>query len=107
MIKGVALAIFGWFQTPERFVRDCGPYIKMCLKERGRNDAEMLSGACCVALSQLAYLRAAGEGLDQRPRFRNYVRQMEKVSAVVAQALAKKEIDDERVKSILLLHRVI
>lgn len=106
MIKVIALALFGWFRTPERFVRECGPYIRICLQKNGWSSANLPSNACCVALSQLAYLRAA-RGTNQRPRFRTYVKQMEEISTLAGQALAGRKVNDERVRSILFLHRAI
>lgn len=107
MIKALALTLFGWKRTPERFVARCAEYVRIHVKERGVIPPDRLSSACCVALSQLAYLRAADMNPDQRPRFKIYVRHLESVSDLVALALAGNEIGDERVRSILLLHRVI
>lgn len=107
MIKTLALALFGWKRTPERFVRRCADYIPICLKQRGVIPADRLPAACRLALSQLAYFRAANMVVEQRPRFRSYVLQLENVSDAVACALTGRDIADERVKSILLFYGVM
>jgi hypothetical protein len=107
MIKALALALFGWKRTPERFVRRCANYIPIFLKEKGVDRPDCLSAACRVALSQLAYFRAANMEFDQQPRFRNYVTELDKICGVVVDALTQHEIADERVRSILLFHGVL
>lgn len=107
MIKALALLLLGWKRTPERFVSKFGEYIPIYLREQGIDPADRLTKACRVSLSQLAYLRAAKMDPDQQPRFRNYVHELDVVAKVVAGALAGHDIDDERIRSILLLHRAI
>jgi hypothetical protein len=107
MIVAILHALFGWMRTPERFVRRCADYIPLCLRVKCGIPADHLPAACCLALSQLAYLRAAKMNFEQQPRFRNYVFEMERIANAVADALSKRETVDERVKSILIFYNVI
>ena len=104
MIKALALLIFGWKRTPERFVSRCADYIPIFLKERGVDRPYRLPAPCRQALSQLAYLRAANMEFDHQPRFRSYVGELDKTCGEVVHVLAGGKIADERVRSILLFH---
>ncbi len=107
MIKALALLLVGWKRTPERFVSRCADYIPIFLKEKGVNYPDRLRAPCRVALSQLAYLRAANMEFDQQPRFRSYVTELDKICGEVVDALSQREVADERVRSILLFHGVL
>lgn len=107
MIKALALVLFGWKRTPERFVSRCANYIPIFLKEKGVGRPDRLPAPCRLALSQLAYFRAANMEFDQQPRFRSYVVELDKICGVVVDALTEREVADERVRSILLFHQVL
>jgi hypothetical protein len=107
IVKWIALAVFGWRRTPRHFIVKYARYIPMVLKDDGKVDAGHMSTTCCVALSQLAYLRAANMNYYEQPRYREYVYEMDKISKVVASALAGNEVSDKAVKSILLFHQVV
>jgi hypothetical protein len=106
VIRDITLALFGWIPIGDKFVQDGKEYISLCLRDRGLQP-DSLPSAAGVALSQLAYVRAAEKDEKRVARWRNYVRQMEAVSEVVAQALTGHNISDDRIRSILLLHRLI
>jgi hypothetical protein len=107
MIKALMLALFGWKRTPEWFVRRCADYIPLCLKTREGIPADQLPAACRLALAQLAYLRAVNMDSGQRPRFRDYVFELERTASAIADALRKGEAVDDRMRSILLFYKVI
>ncbi len=106
MIKALALLFFGWKRTPKRFVSRCAEYIPIFLKERGVDNPDRLPAPCRLALSQLAYLRAANMKFDQQPRFRSYVTELDKICGMVVDVLTEREVADEQVRSILLFHGI-
>lgn len=106
MIKQIALVIFGWKRTPEGFLPRGGELIMAYLKDHDVERIDAVPSACYLALSQLAYTRAAKDRLDRPPRFIHYMRELERMGAFVEDALRGREVDDSRVRSILLLHRV-
>lgn len=107
MIKSLALLLLGWKRAPSWIVPRCADYITVFLRERGIARPDRLSFACRLALSQHAYWRAANMGAAQQPRFRHYVRELELVSCIVADALDGGSVDDDRVRGILSFHRAI
>jgi len=107
MVKFLILLILGWRRTPERFVARCASYIPIFLKAKGVDFPDRLPPPCKLALSQLAYSRAANMESDQRPRFRDYVRELDKICGVVVDLLTGREAADERVRSILLFHGIL
>jgi hypothetical protein len=107
MIRTIALALFGWKRTPERFVPRFANYIPIFLKEKRVDLPDCLPAPCRLALSQLAYLRAANMDFNRQPYFRNFVSELDKICRTVADALNKHEFSDERVRSILRFHGVI
>lgn len=106
LLSDLALALFGWLPIGEKFIQDGPDFIGMCLRERGV-DARKLPRAATLALCQLAYVRAAEQDPKAVTRWRKYVRQMEEIAEVTSRALTGQSIDDQRVRSILLLHHVI
>lgn len=106
ILKDTALLLFGWIPIGEKFVKDGAEYIAICLREGGQQPTR-LPDVALIALSQLAYTRAATRDRHGVPRWRNFVREMEDVSELVAQGLAGNEICDQRIRSILNLHRVL
>jgi hypothetical protein len=106
MIKEVALLIFGWRKTPERFVPRCAGFITAYLKDRDAEPKIKLPDACLISLSQLAYRRAK-KIPDQEPRFIYFARELERVGAVVEAALAGRTIVDREARSVLAWHGLL
>lgn len=106
MIKELALLIFGWRKTPERFVPRCAGFIAAYLHDREAEPTVKLPDACLISLSQLAYTRAKNIP-DQEPRFIYFVRELEKVGAVVEAALAGRTVVDREARSVLAWHGML
>src|SRR5258708_38862055 len=88
LMREILLAIFGWIPYPASFVDRDVEYMKMCLKDYdGVSKLDILPDQAYMSILHLAYTRAASLDQKRRARWRNYWREVEKVSTEVAQAL--------------------
>ncbi len=103
MIRHLALLIFGWKRTPDRFVARGEQMILAYLKDLEAEHADDISPACLTALSRLAFDRGR-KGEDRNPRFIYFVRELERITVSLAVALEGRQIRDDRVRALLALH---
>ena len=104
MIAKIALVLFGWRKTPERFVRRFAEYIPMYLRQR-RIKSGALHERCRIALSSLAFERAKN-GQAENPRLVNFVRELERICDEIDHAQNVEDIADTRLRSVLAWHQI-
>ena len=101
----IVLCLFGWHTIHESFVPKGIEYIKLSLRENGIGELSLISPKVFLALSQLAFVRAAKTPGEDRVRWRDYMRELDRAASIGAEGLRGRDINDGRIRSILQLHQ--
>lgn len=99
------LLLFGWRRVGESYVNDGAEYIRLYLTSHGIGgplDSKRVSMS--KALSQLAFNRAIRREGEKTVIWRDYVHQLEKVAELTCLAMSGREMEDARIRDILIWH---